>query len=134
VEYEGTARVRKVWDGRANLLELELSGQTGHLEGLSLRLYNPQSRQWSVYFATSQDGALGTPMMGQFQNGRGEFFVESLFTVRPSMFVLSSLTSPEPRFTASSPFLLIAERRGKRIGSKFSPERSRREGTEILTN
>ena len=73
VELHGTAHVRKVWDGRANLLELELNGPTGHIEGLSLRLYNPQSERWSVYFATSDDGALGTPMVGQFQNGRGEF-------------------------------------------------------------
>jgi hypothetical protein len=73
VEFEGTAHVRKVWNGRANLLELELNGPAGHIEGLSLRLYNPQSERWSVYFATSDDGTLGTPMVGQFQNGRGEF-------------------------------------------------------------
>jgi hypothetical protein len=60
VEFEGTARVRKVWNGRANLLELELNGPAGHIEGLSLRLHNPRSGQWSVYFATSDDGTLGT--------------------------------------------------------------------------
>jgi hypothetical protein len=79
VEFEGTARVRKVWDGRANLLELELNGPAGHIEGLSLRLYNPQSERWSVYFATSDDGTLGTPMVGQFQDGRGEFSDRELF-------------------------------------------------------
>jgi len=79
VEYEGTAQVRKVWTGRANLLELEVNGPAGHIEGLSLRLYNPQSARWSVYFATSDDGTLGTPMVGQFQNGRGEFSDRELF-------------------------------------------------------
>ena len=78
VEFEGRAHVRKVWNGRANLLELELKGPTGHIEGLSLRLYNPESGRWSVYFATSDDGTLGTPMVGQFQNGRGEFFDQEL--------------------------------------------------------
>jgi hypothetical protein len=73
VELEGTAHVRKVWNGKANLLELELNGSTDHIEGLSLRLYNPQSERWSVYFATSDEGSLGMPMVGQFQNGRGEF-------------------------------------------------------------
>src|SRR5229473_699243 len=43
VEYEGTTVVRKVWDGRANLVELEADGPTGHFEGLNLRLYNPQA-------------------------------------------------------------------------------------------
>lgn len=73
VEFEGTAHVRKVWDGRANLLELELHGPAGQIEGLSLRLYDPKSERWSVYFATSENGTLGTPMVGQFQGGRGEF-------------------------------------------------------------
>jgi hypothetical protein len=40
-EYQGTAHVRKVWNGRANLLELELHGLAGQIEGVSLRLYNP---------------------------------------------------------------------------------------------
>src|SRR5262245_52654700 len=41
-EYDGTTVVRKVWDGRANLVELSVDGPSGHFEGLSLRLYNPQ--------------------------------------------------------------------------------------------
>src|SRR6187549_4142219 len=48
VEYTGTTVVRKVWDGRANLVELEVEGPAGRIEALSLRLYNPQSRQWSL--------------------------------------------------------------------------------------
>src|SRR5437762_9391344 len=39
VEYEGTSVVRKLWSGRANLVELEADGAAGHFEGLSLRLY-----------------------------------------------------------------------------------------------
>lgn len=45
VEYAGTDIVRKVWDGRANLGEVELDGAAGHLELLTLRLYNPQTHQ-----------------------------------------------------------------------------------------
>src|SRR5215216_5650778 len=33
VEYEGTTVVRKVWDGRANLVELEVNGPAGRIEG-----------------------------------------------------------------------------------------------------
>src|SRR5919112_1042281 len=51
VEYEGTTVVRRVWNGRANLVELVADGPVGHFEGLSLRLYNPESRQWSLNFA-----------------------------------------------------------------------------------
>src|SRR3954449_12406578 len=38
VEYEGTTVVRRVWNGRANLVELEVDGPAGHIEALSLRL------------------------------------------------------------------------------------------------
>src|SRR5579863_4742424 len=61
VEYEGTSVVRKVWDGRANVVELEVDGPAGHIEGLSLRLYNPQSHQWSLNFANSRVGSLSVP-------------------------------------------------------------------------
>src|SRR5579872_4531374 len=43
VTYDGTTRVSKVWNGRANLVELEVDGAKGHIEALSLRLYNPDS-------------------------------------------------------------------------------------------
>ena len=48
VELDGISTVRKVWDGRANLGEFEVNSPTPHLQGLSLRLYNPQSHQWSI--------------------------------------------------------------------------------------
>src|SRR4030095_14487488 len=55
IEYNGTSIVRKVWDGRANLGELQLEGKPGRLQGLSLRLYNPQSRQWKISWANAAD-------------------------------------------------------------------------------
>src|SRR5262249_43730479 len=61
VEYEGTTVVRKVWGGRANLVELDVDGAAGHIEALSLRLYNPESRQWSLNFANSKGGTLSQP-------------------------------------------------------------------------
>ena len=75
IEYEGTTVVRKVWDGKANLVELEVDqiGKPGHIEGLSLRLYNPDSRQWSLNFASSAGGGMAQPTIGEFKDGRGEF-------------------------------------------------------------
>jgi hypothetical protein len=74
VQYEGTAVVRGVWNGRANLEEFEADGSAGHIEGQTLRLYNPQSRQWSNHWAASNDGVVNQAMIGEFNNGRGEFF------------------------------------------------------------
>jgi hypothetical protein len=73
-DYDGTSVVRKIWNGRANMVELEVDGPAGHIEGLSLRLYNPVSHQWSLNFASSAGGALGVPTVGEFKDGRGEFY------------------------------------------------------------
>jgi hypothetical protein len=74
VEYEGTSTVTPVWGGRANLVELEANGPAGHIEALSLRLYNSESHQWSLNFANSSGGSLSQPTIGEFKNGVGEFY------------------------------------------------------------
>jgi hypothetical protein len=100
VEYEGTTVVRKVWDGRANLVELVADGPAGHFEGLSLRLYNPQTRQWSLNFASSKGGELSPPAIGAFANGRGEFYSNETFDDRPILvrFVISEITETSCKF------------------------------------
>ena len=100
VEFEGTTVVRKVWNGRTNLVELEANSPAGHIEGLSLRLYNPQSHQWSLYFVNSIDGTLNQPTIGEFNNGRGEFFDQESFNGRAIYvrFVMSDITPNSCRF------------------------------------
>jgi hypothetical protein len=77
--FDGTAIVRKVWDGRAQLEEIEADGAAGHLEAMVLFLYDPKSHQWSKAFASAGDGQLGQPMFGEFKNGRGEFTDQESF-------------------------------------------------------
>jgi hypothetical protein len=75
VEFDGTSVTRKVWNGRAQLEEFETdSPAAGHIEGLTLRLYDPKTHQWSLYWATGKSGAIGAATIGEFKNGRGEFF------------------------------------------------------------
>ncbi len=81
-EMDGTLKVTKLWDGRGNIEELEADGPNGHFEGLSLFLYNPQSHQWAEYFANSKSGTLGVPLVGEFKNGRGEFYDQEDFNGR----------------------------------------------------
>ncbi len=100
VEYEGTTVVIKVWNGRANLVELVADGPAGHFEGLSLRLYNPESRQWSLNFASSHSGTMSPPTIGDFKNGRGEFFNQETLNGRAILvrFVISDITPNSCRF------------------------------------
>src|ERR1051326_6280807 len=79
VEFDGTSATRKIWNGRAYLEEFETDGPTGRIEGLTLRLYHPESHQWYLYWANSKNGELGLPTIGEFKNGRGEFFDQELF-------------------------------------------------------
>jgi hypothetical protein len=102
VEYDGTTAVRKIWDGRANLVELEVNGPT-HIEGLNLRLYNPATHKWSLNFASSKAGTLGTPTVGEFKNGRGEFFDQENFNGRPVLvrFIISDIKTESCKFEQS---------------------------------
>jgi hypothetical protein len=100
VEYDGTSVVRKVWNGRAILVELVADGPAGRFEGLALRLYNPLSRQWNLNFANVNVGVLAQPTIGEFKNGRGEFFDQETFNGRAILvrFVISDITPNSCRF------------------------------------
>ena len=100
VDYNGTTVVREVLDGRANLVELKVEGPAGRIEGLSLRLYNPEARQWTLNFANIADGLLTEPMVGEFRDGRGEFYAADTFKGRAILvrFVIIPLTSDSCRF------------------------------------
>ena len=78
-EFESHDTTRKIWDGGANLDELEADGPSGHIEGLTVRLYNPRSRQWSIYWANANAPALDIATVGEFQQGRGEFYDQEPF-------------------------------------------------------
>ncbi len=80
--YAGTHVVQKVWNGRADIGELEVDGPTGHIEDLALRLYDPAAQQWNVYLANSKSGALGQAMSGAFKDGQGEFIYQDEYEGR----------------------------------------------------
>jgi hypothetical protein len=85
-EFDGYGSYRKIWDGRANLNEFEADSPGGHVEGLTLRTYNPKTHQWSLYWASSRDGILAQPQVGQFHDGVGEFYAQDTIEGR-SVFV-----------------------------------------------
>ena len=71
----GTGSCYKVWGGRANLDTVELdSANGGHIEGLTLRLYDREARQWRLYWANSRIGRLDPPQVGDFRDGHGDFY------------------------------------------------------------
>ena len=103
VEYDGTTTVHSIWNGRANLVELVADGPAGHFEGLNLRLYNPESRQWSLNFANRAAGVMTQPTTGEFRNGHGEFYDHETLNGRAILvrFVISDITLNSCRFEQS---------------------------------
>ena len=99
-QYDGTTVVRKIWNGKANLVELEVDGTQGHLELMSLRLYNPESHQWSLNVTSSHSGVLGVPTIGAFEHNRGEFYDQETFNDRAILvrFVISPTTATSCHF------------------------------------
>lgn len=89
--WKGTGHIAPVWNGLANIAEFDLDGPTGHLQGVGLRIYNAEAKQWSISWANGRDGVIGVPVVGVFKDGRGELldvedfkgrqiFVRNLFT------------------------------------------------------
>jgi hypothetical protein len=76
IEYEGISRHHPVFGSSANLEEFEVAGPAGaHIKAQTLRLYDPASRQWSIYLLDVDKGSLGLPAtIGQFHDGVGEFY------------------------------------------------------------
>jgi hypothetical protein len=104
IEFEGTSVTRKVWDGRAQLEQFETdSPGGGHIEGLTLRLYNPQSHQWRLYWANSKIGILDPPQVGEFKNGRGEFYAQDTINSKTILirFIWSNTDTNTPHFEQS---------------------------------
>jgi hypothetical protein len=102
VEFDGTGVCHRVWDG-SQLDTIEVDGPTGHIEGLTLRLYNPQSRQWRLYWANSKIGILDPPQIGEFKDGRGEFFAQDTINGKTILirFVWTNMTTNSPHFEQS---------------------------------
>jgi hypothetical protein len=67
-------------------------------EGMTLRLFNPQTRLWSIYWADSNRGVLDKPVTGSFENGIGHFYSKDIFDGKDILvvFVWDATNPDEP--------------------------------------
>jgi hypothetical protein len=103
VEFDGTSVTRRLWDGRAQIEEFETEGAAGHIEGLTLRTYNPQAHEWRLYWANSRDGVVVVPQIGKFKDGQGEFYAQDTLNGKSIFirFIWSKTDSKIPHFEQS---------------------------------
>jgi hypothetical protein len=69
--------------------------KTGPVHAISLRLFSPESKEWSIYWSTDLPGTLDVPMTGGFKEGRGEFYSQEVFEGRHiyNRFIWSKITA-----------------------------------------
>ena len=103
VEFDGTGECRPIWNGKGQFDTLDVNGPGGRVEGLTLRLYNPESRQWSLYWSNAAKGTMEIPVVGSFVDGRGEFYDQEPYKGRVIFvrYVWTGTTSKSPHFEQS---------------------------------
>src|ERR1700736_371970 len=77
IEYDGISRHKKLLDSNSNFEEFDVENRAQGLriKAQTLRLYNPESHQWSIYLLDLDKGTLDLPpVVGQFNGKRGEFY------------------------------------------------------------
>ena len=74
IEFEGETVDRKIMNGLGNMDENIIHMKDGPVHAISLRLFNPASKEWSIHWSTDRMGVLDVPMIGGFKDGLGEFY------------------------------------------------------------
>jgi hypothetical protein len=104
VEFEGTCVGRPIWGGVGNMDEID-APQTpwGHIQGMTVRLFDDKSQQWAIYWANRTTGRMDVPMIGSFTDGVGEFYDQEIFRGRAiySRFIWSNISSNTARWEQS---------------------------------
>jgi hypothetical protein len=71
-EFGGTSVARKILGGPGHIEEYTLEYASVAPEGMAVRLFDPQTQQWSVYEADNRNGFDPRPAIGAFKDGRVE--------------------------------------------------------------
>lgn len=85
VVYDGISNHKKLLDSNANFEEFDVYNAQTHarIKAQTLRLYNPETHQWSIYLVDVDKGTLDLPpVRGQFNGKRGEFYDQDFFDSR----------------------------------------------------
>ena len=78
-EFDATQNLRQILHGLGNfdIFTTELDGKP--FEGFTLRLFDPTTRLWTIYWADSHGLKLDGGKVGSFDGDTGEFFAREVF-------------------------------------------------------
>lgn len=80
-EFPGHAVIRPLFGGAGNIDEITFP--TLGRQGVTLRLLDRETRQWSIHWSDSRTGRLDPPVTGGFTGDRGDFHGEDSYDGRP---------------------------------------------------
>jgi len=103
VEFEGSSEVQPIFGGQGNI-EFSRFAYDPPFEGLMLRLFDPETRLWRIWWAsTRQPGELAPPVEGRFQDGRGVFVGDEVLPMGPAKvrFEWTGIAEGSPRWEQS---------------------------------
>ena len=80
--FEASNACRPLLGGIGNVDDFATDWRDGY-RGLTLRLYDPRARRWSIRWANGIDGLLEPPVHGAFVDGVGTFFGDDTHDGRP---------------------------------------------------
>ena len=90
-EFNSSDENMKILGGTADMdtySTTQFPGMQGKLfEGLTLRLFDPKTRLWSLYWIASSTGTIDPPLVGSFENGIGHFFGKDTLKGKPIIVV-----------------------------------------------
>ena len=100
IEFPATLEFGKILNGLANAdqFKTEFNGET--FEGVSLRVFNPATGLWTIYWMDTNRPILTEQVIGSFNNGRGEFYGEEDYNGRrvKLRFIWSEITKRSARW------------------------------------
>jgi hypothetical protein len=77
IEFDATCRAWPLLDGNGNVDSYSAVRDGRVVHGATLRLFNPSTNEWSLYWAdTIRPGEVYPPMVGKFDGKTGTFFGE----------------------------------------------------------
>ncbi|HRI03772.1 MAG TPA: hypothetical protein PLL77_08520 [Pyrinomonadaceae bacterium] len=84
LEFDSTIEMRKVLQGLGNIECYKSTFNNKPFEGMAVRLFDPKTRLWSVYWTDINGPSLaGDPVVGSFENGVGKLFADDTFNDKP---------------------------------------------------
>ena len=78
LEFHSTQEMYPILNGIGNIDNFLAEFDGVSFEGMTVRLFNPKTKLWSIYWADSNTGVLDPPVIGSFENKIGHFFTKDV--------------------------------------------------------